>query len=1650
MKKIVLKTVSVVMTVLMLLPMLLPVAAVALTSENVSYYDGTYSTKWYDDNPTPANKEFHLKSAADLAGYVYLVNTKFGGASFGGYTIKLDCNVVWNTGNAEDWLEKAPKYSWTPISISQAHYSSGGFDGQGHYISGLYQNDNGSNHTGFIGVHGGSDLGLKNLAIVNSFFAKNSASASQNSNYGVGVFMSTPYNTFTFENLYTDAIVMDKSNYTGGIVGSLRSSGATAKFKNCVFAGTIIGGGEHVGGIVSSNCAGTVQITDCINLGSVYGKKYVGGIIGSTTSSAAKSVSLTNCINAGPVGSVNGAENGAVSAIIGENSATHFTPVMKNCLMVDVSSQTASRGNAVSAGAASVKAKDIFNNASFDLSSLDSEGAFKASWTNHSESYPLPKSISSMLTSLGITLPLDYNGVFNGNSSLDVTDYDSSAPVIEISSAEDLERIVFLNGYFGASFAGQTLKLTNDIVFNSGNAADWAENPPEKVWTPINNFQGTFDGDGHIISGLCYNGTQSIGMFNSINNATVKNFILTNSYFETTADVLGGVVASAQGNKSRVENVYCDTIIRAKGHHNGGIVGILGGAYMEIDSCVYAGSIYADKRYTGGILGNTSFNQIKITNCLNLGSVAALDEMGGIVGIGGNTTGDLVANCINAGYVSSTSASSNGDVPSWFMNNDGELANGGIYGTIKGSASAAGTYKVTMDDCWLVSDFTTNKISVKYEHPITGEEKLITLGELWGIDPKELDTDESFDDKLSFAESWSKTESYPLPKGIAVMLEKSGFEIALDPDGKTVQPLDMTWKRDYGTKIYLKSASQMESFSKASAQDKLTWSGKTIVLSNDVTLSDDNGYKASWTPLGDFAGTFDGQNNIIYSMVIDLEGANAAMFESVNGAVIKNLSLENIKVNSNTNASGLVWWMKGASVIDNVIVSGDISGQSAGVAGIVGIAANSAVINACLVEGSINGSSNVGGIAGNCGSYKVTVTNCFNMAKITGTGDSVGGIVGFAGDGAATNVKISDCLSIGKVVSASGKKQGALVGNYKSGAGVMLITDSAALEGTSSKLVGTLDKVDGAIFAKDSELKGFDILNKVDLTGWQIVYDWYPLPTDMSAEHHTLLLATLVAEEKEGMEIAGWKGGEFFLPDGFSFRYRTSAPENISSDSFEAVYVSITTDEAVVRLSEPQGLGFFTSIDAQSMDLLSELDAVYKIGTVIAPTDYTENGVGFSLEALQSAYGEKGYLDVEKDDGWYNAKTVNTDGFYLYRGSIVNIKKANADRPFSGTGYIALKYSDGSVRYFYGAKEAKFNNSTLYLASKQALEEDNVAQAEKEIYQKLMEKGTAKSTRFIAQYKDNFKVNGRTSALSEGITVDWSGSSIEFVLDCSGDVTVSAIGSYATSLGSGNTEFTVYVDGVQHGTFSVYNGYNKDIVVARGLSKGVHTIRLSKWAHAESAQVEFTKLGFTGELLDRPKDSDIFIEIIGDSISCGYGNNNGNNDGNLSYGYIAADILDADYSIFARSGLWLVNAGTAAIPDLYPYVSWYRDGGKPGGELYDFENCRIPDVVVINLGTNDYNGNAGAAKFAAAMKDFVATIRENYGNGVPIIWAYGMMNNGYKDTIISVVEELGGSAKNNYALGFEQNNTGAGSHPDTAHQKQYGEELAAYIKELLK
>lgn len=104
----------------------------------------------------------------------------------------------------------------------------------------------------------------------------------------------------------------------------------------------------------------------------------------------------------------------------------------------------------------------------------------------------------------------------------------------------------------GTSYSGTTVYLDTDIDFN--------DEPPTN-FTPIgktsgNNFRGTFDGQGHVISNLKIVSTiQYTGLFGHAYGLTIRNFVLdkmcsVTSLYESGISHVGGVLGyctSSQG-----------------------------------------------------------------------------------------------------------------------------------------------------------------------------------------------------------------------------------------------------------------------------------------------------------------------------------------------------------------------------------------------------------------------------------------------------------------------------------------------------------------------------------------------------------------------------------------------------------------------------------------------------------------------------------------------------------------------------------------------------------------------------------------------------------------------------------------------------------------------------------------------------------------------------------------------------------------------------------------------------------------------------------------------------------------------------------------------------------------------------------------------
>ncbi len=321
----------------------------------------------------------------------------------------------------------------------------------------------------------------------------------------------------------------------------------------------------------------------------------------------------------------------------------------------------------------------------------------------------------------------------------------------------------------------------------------------------------------------------------------------------------------------------------------------------------------------------------------------------------------------------------------------------------------------------------------------------------------------------------------------------------------------------------------------------------------------------------------------------------------------------------------------------------------------------------------------------------------------------------------------------------------------------------------------------------------------------------------------------------------------------------------------------------------------------------------------------------------------------------------------------------------------------------------------------------------------------------LGKYNTLVKRLGRTSLSQLGVVCDHTASGIEFRGVMNGEVKVK-ITSKSIKSNSPKSYFTVYIDGVrQVRRFDVQG--TQDITVANFKEEGEHTIRIVKQSEDNYTLAEFKEIIFNGYMLERPADKERYIEVIGDSITCGMGNIGVHKampeseeqssiweDGSQTYGYMLAEELDADYSIVSQSGIGLSASWGDPMVPFYTAASYNRDVTKQ----HDFE--RIPDLVIINLGTNDYfiglpsstHSNKAQATPAALKEkamDFIELVKKKYGDDVPIIWTIGLIGIGqdYVNATQEAVNELGGAESGLY---FKKLNTGkcggAQNHPVVA------------------
>ena len=272
------------------------------------------------------------------------------------------------------------------------------------------------------------------------------------------------------------------------------------------------------------------------------------------------------------------------------------------------------------------------------------------------------------------------------------------------------------------------------------------------------------------------------------------------------------------------------------------------------------------------------------------------------------------------------------------------------------------------------------------------------------------------------------------------------------------------------------------------------------------------------------------------------------------------------------------------------------------------------------------------------------------------------------------------------------------------------------------------------------------------------------------------------------------------------------------------------------------------------------------------------------------------------------------------------------------------------------------------------------------------------------------------------------------------------------------------------------------VTLATALPDARHTVRLMYAIEGFEFAPEFR--GFVLDkdraLTDAPSLPARKIEFIGNSITCGYGNEGTKADEGFcyetenhyySYDAMTSRALNAQHWVVARSGIGAYrNYGgpKAGTPESNMQVQYEYTGYAPdpkwrqqkgfNAEKWDFSRCQ-PDVVCINLGTNDLSTNNYDARLLKKGYQALLKMVRQHNPDAKIVFLCGSMLLGKElELAKQLLDEVTAEAnkagdKQVYRFNFTPQNGDIGYgndwHPSVWQHEKMAAELTAYLRALM-
>ncbi|MBR2081236.1 MAG: hypothetical protein IJ980_06350 [Oscillospiraceae bacterium] len=313
------------------------------------------------------------------------------------------------------------------------------------------------------------------------------------------------------------------------------------------------------------------------------------------------------------------------------------------------------------------------------------------------------------------------------------------------------------------------------------------------------------------------------------------------------------------------------------------------------------------------------------------------------------------------------------------------------------------------------------------------------------------------------------------------------------------------------------------------------------------------------------------------------------------------------------------------------------------------------------------------------------------------------------------------------------------------------------------------------------------------------------------------------------------------------------------------------------------------------------------------------------------------------------------------------------------------------------------------------------------------------------------KILGRSYRNDNGLVMLWPANAVEFTATLEGELIL-----HYTAEENGYLQ--VFIDGKADRRIRLTASETEAKLVLANVQAGTHTVRIVRENDIDSngKLTVWHSLTFRGiaDSVCATKSKAKYIEFVGDSITSGKGVMSGeryqrddpNHSSTHSHAYLAAEMLDADYSLVSRGSCGYIRE-SASCPKTMMKMYDYVNPLCADEDLKAYDFSRKPDLIVLSLGTNDH---VLGEEFDNAAKTMIAQLRERNGADVPLVMMYGMMTPRHNEDIPLIAESVGA-----YSLKVTQDNSGGRfrevgtNHPGIEGQKKIAEELTAFLKTIL-